>query len=105
MTVRAGGVAGNIVRSWLAGIPSHWDVKAIRRLFKILNGATPKSGEPSYWDGEIPWATPDDLGDLSGDTLTSTRRAITEEGYDSCGTSLAPSGSLVLSTRAPIGHL
>jgi len=90
---------------WLGEIPEHWGIKALKRVFRILNGSTPKSGEPSYWDGDIPWATPDDLGSLQGDTLFFTRRMITEDGYNSCGTSLAPAGSLVLSTRAPIGHL
>jgi len=55
--------------------------------------------------GDIPWATPDDLGRLKDNTLRATQRLITMEGYNSCGTSMAPSGSLVLSTRAPIGHL
>jgi len=90
---------------WLGGIPEHWNVRPLKRIFKILNGATPKSGKPSYWDGEIPWATPDDLGNLEGDALQRTQRMITKEGYESCGTSLAPAGSLILSTRAPIGHL
>jgi len=90
---------------WMGEIPEHWEIKALRRVFRILNGSTPKSGEPSYWDGDIPWATPDDLGSLQGNTLFSTRRMITEDGYKSYGTSLAPAGSLVLSTRAPIGHL
>ncbi len=90
---------------WLGEIPTHWTLKPLKRTFRILNGSTPKSGEPAYWDGDIPWATPDDLGQLAGATLESTRRMITQEGYESCGTSMAPAGSLVLSTRAPIGHL
>jgi len=90
---------------WLGDVPEYWEVKALKRTFKTLNGATPRSGDPEYWDGDILWATPDDLGSLNGSTLTATRRMITQEGYESCGVSLAPEGSLVLSTRAPIGHL
>ncbi len=90
---------------WLGEIPKHWQTKPMKRVFRMLNGATPKSSESAFWDGDIPWATPDDLGDLKGDTLFETRRYITDEGYNSCGTSLAPKGSLILSTRAPIGHL
>ena len=90
---------------WLEEVPNHWEVKPLGKVFKIINGSTPKSGELNYWDGSIVWATPDDLGNLSSDTLWTTRRTITEEGYGSCGTSLAPAGSLVLSTRAPIGHV
>lgn len=90
---------------WLGVIPGHWDLARLKRAFTMLNGSTPKSGEPSFWDGDIWWATPDDLGQLEGDTLSQTRRTITLEGYESCGTCIAPKGSLVLSTRAPIGHL
>lgn len=90
---------------WLGDIPENWKLKPLKRMFSIMNGSTPKSGEPNYWDGDIPWATPDDLGSLQSDTLSATRRMITLEGYKSCGTTLAPQGSLVLSTRAPIGHL
>lgn len=91
--------------AWLGEIPEHWPIKPLKRTFTILNGSTPKSGEPDYWDGDISWATPDDLGSLATDTLHATRRMITQEGYKSCGTTLAPEGSLILSTRAPIGHL
>ena len=91
--------------TWPPVVPSHWEVKPLRRVFEIISGSTPRSGEPNYWNGAIMWATPDDLGDLREDTLWTTRRTITEEGYRSCGTWLAPAGSLVLSTRAPIGHV
>lgn len=97
--------ASRIQSTWPPDVPNDWDVKPLRRICKLVNGSTPKSGVPDYWDGSIAWATPDDLGDLRGDTLRATRRTITEEGYRSCGTSLSPAGSLVLSTRAPIGHV
>lgn len=90
---------------WLGKIPAHWEVKRIKRVFEVVNGATPKSEEPRYWDGDIPWVTPDDLGELTSKELLEPRRYITQEGYQSCGTSIVPRGSLVLSTRAPIGHL
>jgi len=90
---------------WLGEIPEHWNIKALKRIFIIISGSTPKSSEPAYWDGDILWATPDDLGKLDGDTLLTTSRLITEAGYKSCGTSLASGGSLILSTRAPIGHI
>src|SRR5690606_36565646 len=90
---------------WLGEIPAHWDVKRLKRVFRVVNGSTPASGEPVFWDGEIPWVTPEDLGDLNDRTISQTRRNITEAGYRSCGTTLVPAGSLVLSTRAPIGHL
>lgn len=90
---------------WLGEIPEHWEAKAIRRIFVDQNGATPKSSQPAYWDGEILWVTPDDLGKLDGNILYETRRKITQEGYDNSGVSLVPAGSIILSTRAPIGHV
>jgi type I restriction enzyme, S subunit len=92
-------------KQWLGKIPKHWELKALKRMVKIINGATPKSSQSEYWDGDISWATPDDLGELKGSILLRTRRMITQSGYENCGTTLAPKNSLILSTRAPIGHL
>jgi type I restriction enzyme S subunit len=91
--------------AWLGEIPAHWEIKRLKRVFRVVNGSTPASGEPTFWDGEIPWVTPEDLGELLSPTIAETRRNITAAGYRSCGTTIVPAGSLVLSTRAPIGHL
>lgn len=90
---------------WLDEIPESWDVSRISNLFEIENGSTPKSTEESYWEGSILWATPDDLKDEETVYLNSTGRKITEEGLDACGASLVPKNSILISTRAPIGHL
>jgi len=47
---------------WFAELPEHWRPVPAKHIFRILNGATPQSSEPSYWEGDIPWATPEDLG-------------------------------------------
>ncbi len=90
---------------WLGEIPSHWDLCGTRRLFKIVHGATPRSDEAGYWDGDIVWVTPEDVGKAPGPIICSSRRMITEAGFQSCGTSVVPVGSVVLTTRAPIGNL
>ncbi len=90
---------------WLGKVPEHWEMKKVKWIFKVINGSTPKTGNSEYWDGDITWVTPDDLGQLHSDTIYETARKITESGYKNCGTTLVPAGSLVLSTRAPIGHL
>lgn len=90
---------------WLGEIPEGWNVTTAKRLFYIVNGSTPKSSEAEYWDGNISWVTPDDLGKLNLDTILETRRTITKEGFRSCNLQLIPQGNLILSTRAPIGHL
>ena len=89
----------------LPDIPREWEIKQVRHIFEIHNGSTPKSGNPEFWNGDIDWITPDDLGSNAGKLITSSRRKITQLGYKSCGVSLAPSGSIALSTRAPIGHI
>ena len=86
-------------------VPDGWSILPLRLIGQIANGATPSSGEPSYWDGEVVWVTPDDLGKLVERDLTTSGRKLTEAGYLSCGTTLVPANSIILSTRAPIGHL
>lgn len=79
--------------------------KQLRHVFSVTSGATPDSGNVEYWDGDIIWATPEDVGSLKEYWLSHTRRKITQAGYESCGTTLAPVGSIVLTKRAPIGQL
>lgn len=71
----------------------------------MVGGSTPKSDESAYWDGEIVWVSPADLSRLSSMYIEDSSRKITEVGLNSCGTSMVPSGSIILSTRAPIGSL
>ena len=90
---------------WIGQMPEHWIVAPLKRNFKIVGGSTPKSEQEAYWDGEIVWVTPSDLSKLSSIGISNSQRKITTEGLVSCGTTLVPSGSIVLSTRAPIGSL
>lgn len=72
---------------------------------KIVSGATPKTGVPEFWDGPIPWATPADLSKLDGAYISRTPRNLTESGVRSCATTVLPANSVLLSSRAPIGHV
>ncbi len=90
---------------WLGDVPAHWEVRRLKTVAHIISGATPSTNTPSYWDGTIDWLTPDDLGKLSTRYIETGARRITQEGYDSCGATLAPEGSIAISTRAPIGHI
>lgn len=85
-------------------IPVGPEVRRLRLLFETKSGATPSSGVEEYWDGDINWVTPEDLGKLGDRYVRETRRRITEEGYKNSGVSLALPGSIVLSKRAPIGQ-
>ena len=90
---------------WLGEMPVHWESRTLKRQFQIVNGSTPKSSQPENWDGGIPWITPDDLGKATERVIKVPARHITHKGYESCGTRMVGAGSLILSTRAPIGHL
>jgi type I restriction enzyme S subunit len=83
----------------------HFPVRRLRYVFDSKSGSTPSSSVNEYWDGDIYWVTPEDLGKLDDRYINTTRRCLTEEGYESCGVSLAPKRSLVLSKRAPIGQV
>ena len=90
---------------WIGEIPEHWEVKNLKYFAKIVNGSTPKSGKGEYWGGEIVWVTPNDLGKLKGNQITDSLKKITQRGLNNCGTTLTPKNSIILSTRAPIGHI
>ena len=75
----------------------------LRRVFRIVNGGTPTSG-PENWDGDVAWATPVDLARVNGGRIEMTDRTLTKKGLAE-GSRLVPPGSLILSTRAPIGYV
>ncbi|MGW5667743.1 restriction endonuclease subunit S [Micromonospora sp. NPDC003776] len=74
----------------------------LRRIFRVVNGGTP-TAENENWDGPIPWATPIDVG-AADRTISRTQRTLTFLGART-GSRIVPAGSLVLSTRAPIGYV
>lgn len=90
---------------WLGEVPGGWEVLPLKRTFKIVGGSTPKSEKEEYWDGDIIWVTPGDLSKLPSIYINDSIRKITNEGLASCGSTLVPARSIVLSTRAPIGSL
>ena len=77
----------------------------IKEIAKIINGATPSTSNPKFWGGDIIWITPKDLTDFNKRYIYSGKRTITKEGYDSCSTKILPQGTILLSSRAPIGYL
>ena len=89
----------------LGEIPKGWEVKAIGDLADVVGGSTPSTKEPSYWDGPHHWATPKDLSALAFPVLLDTERRITDEGLRKISSDLLPVGTVLLSSRAPIGYL
>lgn len=80
-----------------------WQQVPLRRVFRLVNGGTPTS-DAVNWNGEVPWATPVDIGNVNGVYLSTTQRSLSDEGVRT-GSRAVPTGSLVLSIRAPIGYV
>jgi type I restriction enzyme S subunit len=78
---------------------------SLRYFATIRNGTTPASGEASYWDGDIAWATPDDLGRLAGNAISETKRQVTPLAVAENNLNVVPAETVLMSTRAPIGHM
>ncbi len=74
----------------------------LRRVTRLANGGTPTS-DSEYWGGAVPWATPVDLARVDGGELTQTDRTLTPLGLRA-GSASVPGGSVIVSTRAPIGY-
>ena len=94
------------VESDLGMIPEGWRVGKLEELGDVVGGATPSKSEESYYTSKgIAWLTPKDL---SNKRLKFTSRGeidLTQEGYNSCSAKLMPKGSVLFSSRAPIGYL
>ena len=70
----------------------------------IVSGATPKTKTGEYWDGEIKWVTPAEL-DSDSHYISDTEKHLTEAGYKSASLHMMPKGTVLLTTRAPIGKV
>jgi type I restriction enzyme S subunit len=86
-------------------LPETWILIPLGDCCQIISGSTPKRNKPEYWGGDIPWVTPKDLSKLRTPVLEDAPEKITEAGYKSCSTTLLPQGSILFSSRAPIGYV
>ena len=79
-----------------------WDSANLPDVAEFVLGSTPKSSEPDYWDGDVKWITPAELADNTFEIYDSVRH-ITEAGVKAAGLKSFPAGTVIFSTRAPIG--
>lgn len=82
-----------------------WEAKTIADVCSVVNGGTPKTGISEYWDGAHRWITPAEMGKRSTPYVATTERTITDAGMQNSSARLLPPLSVILSSRAPIGHL
>ena len=89
---------------WLRDVPEHWEVRRLKQACRrIVGGSTPSSAEVSHWGGEIVWVTPSDVSQT--ERLSGSLRRITPHGLRSCSAELVPVGSIVVTSRAPVGNV
>lgn len=95
-----------LVDSELGEIPAGWRHSTIGAEVTVCGGSTPSTKEPEFWEGgHHCWATPKDLSALKFPVLLDTDRKITDAGLAKISSGLLPVGTVLLSSRAPIGYL
>ena len=94
------------VDSALGPIPQGWEVKPIEDIVTIKGGGTPPTKQSEYWEGGTHhWATPKDLSGLEQKVLIDTDRKITSAGVEKISSGQLPAGTVLMSSRAPVGYL
>ncbi|WP_295097690.1 restriction endonuclease subunit S [uncultured Fibrobacter sp.] len=85
-------------------LPEGWRMGTVGDLGRMVSGATPSTTVPDYWcENGIPWISPADLSRTGLKFISRGAKDITKSGYDSASTWLLPKGSVLFSSRAPIG--
>ncbi|OYZ83739.1 MAG: restriction endonuclease [Polaromonas sp. 24-62-144] len=92
--------------SELGLVPRGWRVLPVGDAVDAVGGATPDTKNPSYWEPAIHcWTTPKDLSGIAAPVLLDTERKLSDQGLAKIGSGALPVGTLLLSSRAPIGYL
>ncbi len=87
-------------------IPKGWAIKPVGEVVDCVGGGTPSTAEPKYWEGGTHhWTTPKDFSSLQAPVLLDTDRKLTDAGIAKISSGLLPAGTLLLSSRAPVGYL
>lgn len=87
--------------------PKDWKVRKIKDLFDVVTGTTPSTKQRAYWEnGAVNWITPTDLSKLNEKIqIKESGRKITEKALRKINLTLMPKGSIIISTRAPVGYV
>ncbi|MEH8172367.1 MULTISPECIES: restriction endonuclease subunit S [Aeromonas] len=92
--------------SELGMVPKGWTVKPVGDAVECIGGGTPDTKKPAFWEpAEHSWTTPKDLSGLQSPVLLQTERKLSSEGLAKVSSGLLPTGTLLMSSRAPIGYL
>lgn len=85
------------------GFNKVWESKQIGEIAEVVGGGTPKTEIVDYWDGEIKWFTPSEIGKTK--YVFDSDRHITEKGLKNSSAKLLPKDALLLSSRATVGEI
>lgn len=97
---------GKFVDSELGMIPKGWKVGRLDEIADVVGGSTPSKAKPEYYTQKgIAWLTPKDLSNHPAVYTSRGEIDITEEGYNSTSTKLMPKGTILFTSRAPIGYI
>lgn len=86
-------------------IPDDWELTQIGNLGYVVGGGTPRTEISEYWGNDYSWITPKDMKNFSTKFVDSGERSITKLGLQNSSAQLIPAGSILCSSRAPIGYL
>ena len=99
-------MAETLFRQWFVEkVDESWEVSSLNEVLTVKGGATPSTKNPTFWDGDIHWTSPRDITTLNAIYLFDTDRKITEAGLKKISSGLLPKGTLLMSSRAPVGVL
>lgn len=97
---------GKFVDSELGMIPEGWKVGRLDEIADVVGGSTPSKAKPEYYTQKgIAWLTPKDLSNHPAVYTSRGEIDITKEGYNSTSTKLMPKGTILFTSRAPIGYI
>lgn len=82
-----------------------WRDFRIGDIARVVGGGTPSTKQPDNFGGGIPWLTPKDLSGTTDRYIKCGGSSLSQKGLDSSSAKLVPAGSVLLSTRAPIGYV
>ncbi|MGL5721076.1 MAG: restriction endonuclease subunit S [Brevinema sp.] len=82
-----------------------WPVAKLGEVAEIVGGGTPSTSKPEYWDGNIPWLTPRDFSNNPQQYWVRGERNITELGFQNSSARKLPKGTILFTSRAPIGYI
>ena len=92
--------------SELGEVPRGWRVMPVGDAIEAVGGATPDTKNEAFWEPPVHcWTSPKDLSGIAAPVLLDTERKVSDQGLAKIGSGLLPSGTLLMSSRAPIGYL